>query len=108
MYRLVRFIFIVFTFVSFSSMASVTESGTLSRLIIEGNVVSIWVNGVDDKSECSGGDRWVLLKSDSLFQEKYSALLMAFASGKEVILHSTGTCPTFNANGIYYVYLRNI
>ena len=101
--------FLVF-FISISSVASVQESGKVSRIILEGaaNIVSVWIDGTDDKSECSGGDRWVLLESDSLFKEKYSALLMAFASGKEVILHSTGSCPVFNGNGIYYVYLKNV
>ncbi|WNO07977.1 hypothetical protein [Teredinibacter sp. KSP-S5-2] len=101
-------LFFVLIVISFSSSASVQESGKVSRIILEGNVVSVWVDGVDNTSECSGGDRWVLLESDTLFKEKYSALLMAFASGKDVVLLSTGSCPVMNANGIYYIYLKDI
>jgi choline kinase len=83
--------------------AVVTESGVITHFIIEGNIVSIWLSGSDKTNECSGGSRWTLVKTDSLFEEKFSTVLAAAASKNNITIRSTGTCGTWNSNRIYYI-----
>ena len=87
--------------------ASVDETGKIIRLIVEGNaIVSVWLNGTDVNTECSGGSRWTLQNSnDGLFKEKLAMLLAAAASGEAVHLHhlTAWGCGNWNSNRIYYV-----
>lgn len=85
--------------------AAVIETGTINNIIIEQTMVSFWVSGQDEVSECSGGARWTLNESDDLFKEKFSVLLAASTAGKTISVRSTGTCGNWDSNKVYYINL---
>ena len=88
------------------AFAHATESGKIERIIPEGGyVISIFLDGSDNASLCSGGSRWTLELTDKLYKEKYSLLLTAMAQGKSVTLlhHKDLGCGPFNSNKIYYI-----
>jgi len=91
---------------SFNAYSAVNETGTITRIIVEGNtMVSVWLSGVDDSTECASGSRWTIASSDLLFKEKVSTLLAAASSGKQVHLHhlTAWGCGNWDSNKIYYV-----
>jgi len=91
------------------SFGDVSEAGNITGIIVEGSsFVSVFLDGVDVNTECSGGGRWTLDTSDPLFKEKYAALLAAAASGKKVNLyHLSGLgCGNWISNRIYYVHVQ--
>lgn len=99
---------LVFLFPSFC-FAATDETGHITRLIVEGNhYVSVWLNGPDDLSECSGGSRWTVHDSDVLFKEKLSVLLTAASSNQSIHLHGiTGWgCGGWESNKIYYIDVK--
>ena len=81
------------------------EVGTVNNIILESNILSVWLNGPDVTTDCSGGSRWTMTTEDPLFKEKYSAILAAAASGKTVdFRHVTSSgCGFVNGNKIYFV-----
>jgi hypothetical protein len=87
--------------------ADTNETGYISRIIVEGDsTVSVWLDGVDDLSECNGGSRWtVTIIGDQLFKEKVSILLTTATSRQKVHLHGlTGYgCGNWESNKIYYI-----
>ena len=88
------------------AQADVSETGRVTTIIVEGsNLISINLSGVDATSECSGGSRWTISRTDDLFKEKYAAILSAAATGQEVTLvHVSGFgCGDFASNRVYYV-----
>lgn len=92
--------------ISISAKAHVVEAGKVTRILPEGSsVISIWLDGTDNSTLCSGGSRWTLSTSDPLYKDKYSLILMAAAQGKAVrFLHVEGSaCGPFIGNAIHYV-----
>lgn len=86
--------------------AHVTETGKITQIITEGsNNVSVWLDGTDDTSLCSGGSRWTVDDTDPLFKEKYSLLLVAVATGRTIKLEHLDTmaCGNWSSNKIYFV-----
>jgi len=85
--------------------ANVDEEGKITRIIIEGNIASIWLDGADVLTDCAAGSRWTVRGDDGLFREKLSALLSAAAAGNTVKLrHLTSNgCGGWDSNKIYYV-----
>ena len=86
--------------------AAVDESGRITRIIVEGNQwVSVWLDGVDITSDCSGGGRWTVNHSDVLFKEKLSMLISAATAQKRVRLHGL-ECGGWHGNKIYFIEVR--
>ena len=88
--------------------ADVQETGLIERIVASSGAiatVSIYLDGPDATSECVGGYRWTLPKTDELFQEKYAALLAAANARQQVTLfHLSGSgCGNWDSNQIYYV-----
>jgi hypothetical protein len=85
--------------------ADYTETGKITQIMVEGdNRVSIYLDGADNTSECSGGGRWTLeLGADPLFESKYSAILAAASAGQTVTFKyvSSRGCGIFNGSRIY-------
>ncbi len=78
-----------------------SETGKITTLHIgEGGVyVSVYLDGTDDNSQCSGGARWTIHISDPMFEGKYSTLLAAHISGKTIGLrHLSSTCGLYSGN----------
>jgi len=97
---------VVVVLLTSNSYADVDETGTITRIIVEGSsIVSVWLSGIDITSECSGGTRWTIQNSDPMFKEKVSALLSAAAAGNTVhLFHLTSFgCGNWDSNKIYYV-----
>lgn len=89
--------------------ADATETGRVTTIIVEGSdLISINLSGADVTTECSGGARWTINRSDDLFKEKYAAILSAAATGQEITLvHLSGSgCGDFSSNKIYYVQMN--
>lgn len=89
-----------------SVMASVVEEGKIDDFIIEGDIISIWLSGENDLSECAGGARWTMQESDANYEAKISAILMVAASNKEIKFKSTGSCGNWASNKIYYIHME--
>jgi len=88
------------------AFADVDETGKITQIIVEGDsIVSVFLSGTDVVSECTGGARWTVDSSDSLFKEKVSILLTAASAGKTVHLHHLygWGCGGWDSNKIYYV-----
>ena len=86
------------------------EVGKIVRIVPGGDhFVSIWLDGTDDTTFCSGGARWTINKpSDEQSEEKYSLILAAATTGQTVRfmhLESTG-CSNWVSNRIYHVDVR--
>ena len=102
MYRVLIFISL-FVFSAVSN-AAVSETGVITKLTVEtGGIVSVWVDGNDDLSECPGGSRWTIQSSDALFNEKLALLIASASQKKAVNLYHTTGCGTWDSNNIYYV-----
>ena len=95
----ISFLFLTSSFVN----AAVTESGAVNNIILEANIVSFWLSGPNATNGCAGGARWTLEENDSLFREKYSAILASVVSGKTVHAKSTGACREWDSNRVYYI-----
>jgi hypothetical protein len=69
-------------------------------------MVSVWLDGTDNNSECAGSGRWTINKTEEqMFQEKLLKLLTA-AKPKQTIrlFHLTAHgCGNWNSNKIYYI-----
>ena len=107
-----RTIFVVFLLLcSVSASADVYETGFITQLQMEGqDLVVVWLDGPNDSSECSLGERWTVSKSsDAAFDEKLSFLLAAKAAHQQVKLrHLTSWgCGTWNSNKIYSIQLTD-
>lgn len=98
-------VLLCFFLMSYTAQASVQETGKVTRVIVEsGDILSVWLSGPDQASECSGGGRWTILGSDSLFKEKLSLILTAASQGKDVKLYRVdGPCGPWDSNSAYYV-----
>lgn len=94
--------FLFFSLMQLAS-AAVDESGQVANIIVEANYASVFLNGTDANSECSGGSRWTINTADVTFKEKLAMLIAAATAGKTVYLHSTGVCGNWASNTIYYV-----
>jgi len=97
---------LMFTMLNSGLALAASETGKIIQIIYEGSsVVSIFLDGVDDKSQCSGGGRWTIYKSDGLFKEKVASLMAAATTGKKVNLYmlDSQTCGGWDSNTIYYV-----
>lgn len=95
--------------VSTNAFANVYETGKITRMVAEGeSFVSVWLDGSDDISECTGGERWTLETSDPLHKEKYAALLSAAAAGKVIkLIHLSGSdCGQWASNKIYLISIE--
>lgn len=102
--------FIVICFLiclSSPAIADVNETGKITRIITEGDQwVSVWLDGQDDTTECSGGSKWTISKkNDPMFKEKMSVLLTAALTKKVVRLRhiSAWGCGGWDSNRIYYI-----
>ena len=84
------------------------ETGKITSLSIgEGGYVSVYLDGTDDNSQCSGGARWTLYKNDPMFEGKYSTLLAAYISGKTIGLrHLSSTCGMYSGNIIEMISIN--
>lgn len=91
--------------VAMNTSADVTETGTVSAIILETNILSVFLSGADALTDCATGGRWTVTTDDPLFKEKYSAILAAASAGKTVTLkHLTvNGCGWLASNKIYYV-----
>jgi len=86
------------------------ETGKIVRIIPGGDhFVSIWLDGADNTTFCSGGARWTINKpSDAQSEEKFSLILAAATTGQTVTfmhLESAG-CSNWNSNRLYNVDVR--
>ena len=86
------------------------ETGKIVRIVPAGEqFISIWLDGTDETSFCSGGARWTINKqNDELSEEKYSLILAAATTGQTVTfmhLVSRG-CSNWDSNRLYYVDVR--
>ncbi len=100
------FIFLVTVSFVNNLRADAEETGRITRLQVEGStLIMVWLDGPDDKSECSGGDRWTIHTNDALLNEKLSMLMKAEATNKQIKLrHIPGWgCGTWDTNKIYSV-----
>ena len=107
-------IIIAIALFSVSFVASATdriyEVGKVVRIIPGGDhFVSVWLDGPDDTTFCSGGSRWTINKpNDEQSEEKYSLILAAATTGQTVRfmhLESQG-CSNWDSNRIYHVDVR--
>ena len=97
------------------SYANSTETGKITKLItqagtIGATVISVWLNGTDDTTECSGGDRWVIQHNKTRgFNEKFTTLLLAYEQNKTITLSydSNLGCGHGNSRLIYQITLTN-
>ena len=91
------------------SYANSTETGKIFRIIPSGSSVirvSVWLDGVDDLSECAGGNRWTIEKGDdSGFKEKLATIYLAYALGKTVsFTHGSWLgCGAWDSRKIYNI-----
>lgn len=85
--------------------ADVLETGTVSKIILESNKLSVFLSGADDLTDCAQGGRWTMTTDDPLFKEKYSAILAAASAGKTISLKhlAINGCGWLDSNKIYYV-----
>ena len=70
--------------------ANSEETGHITRLLVEGSstiYVSVWIDGTDNTSECSGGARWTIQDDQNGFREKLSMLMLAYAKNEQVRLY---------------------
>lgn len=86
------------------------ETGKIVRIVPGGDhFVSIWLDGPNETTFCSGGARWTINKpSDEQSEEKYSLILAAATTGQTVRfmhLESEG-CSNWDSNRIYHVDVR--
>jgi len=99
----------LFLGISKVALADADETGKITNIIVEGNsIVSVWLDGADVSTECTGGGRWTISNTnDSLFKEKVSTLLAAASTGKTVHLHHLAGwgCGAWESNKIYYVHV---
>jgi hypothetical protein len=90
--------------------ADYTETGKITQIMAEwDNRVSVYLDGADNTSECSGGGRWTLeLGADPLFEAKYAAILTAASAGQTVTFRyvSSRGCGIFNGSKIYLVSVK--
>ena len=109
-------IIIVISLLLFASTATsnevdrVFETGKIVRIVPGGDhFVSIWLDGTDETTFCSGGARWTINKSnDAQSEEKFSLILAAATTGQTVTfmhLVSAG-CSNWDSNRLYYVDVR--
>lgn len=95
-------------FFSNSALAGLaSEEGKITSLSISGGGwVSIYLDGTDSTTVCSGGARWTMHSSDPLFDVKYSTVLAAAASGKTITLrHNSTDCGLYNGNIVEMVHI---
>ena len=92
-------------FVSNSVFSDATETGQVTKIIVEGSIVSVWLNGIDVTTDCSGGSRWTVVNTDTLFKEKYAAILAAATSKQPISLFHLAAhgCGNWTSNKIYLV-----
>lgn len=104
MFKKILFIFLLLSLTN-SVFADVDQTGKITRIIVETqNIVSVWLDGASNTTECTGGTRWTITSDDLLFKEKLSILIAAASSGKTVHLHHVTSygCGNWNSNRIYY------
>ena len=97
------------------SFANSSETGKITKLITQGGtigatVISVWLNGTDDTTDCSGGDRWVIQNNKTTgFKEKFTTLLLAYEQNKTITLsHDSNLgCGHQNSRLIYQITLTN-
>lgn len=98
---------LLFVFFTADVYADVAEEGKINRIIVEGqSMVSVWLDGTDNNSECAGSGRWTINKSeDQMFKEKLSTLLSVAQSKQTIrLFHLTSYgCGSWNSNKIYYI-----
>jgi hypothetical protein len=99
---------ITLVFLSNAVSANAVEAGKINRFMMESNsIISVWLDGTDDITDCAGGARWSLHTDDTLYNAKLSLLLTAYTTDKVVkLFHTPGwTCggPLGNANRIYSI-----
>ncbi|MEE7547491.1 hypothetical protein HF319_10985 [Xanthomonas sp. Kuri4-1] len=88
------------------AMADTTQTGKVTRVVVESNYASIWLESQPSNEECAADGRWVIdFTNDKLSREKYSALLAAASSRLTVSLHyvSSEGCGGFGAKRVYYI-----
>lgn len=95
---------------SSQASADVLRTGKITRLVVERDVVSVWLANDAPASECQSDGRWVVSNNadEKTFKEKVATILAAASAGKEVGLgfRSADGCGDFGAKRIYYVDLR--
>ena len=73
------------------SYADSTETGKITKVITSrGSTgeVFVWVNGVDDSTECPGGARWTIEESaDPAYKSHLATLFLAYTLNKTVTLY---------------------
>jgi len=106
-------IIITMMLLSFTSVVSANnfyETGKVSRIVTSGtDFISVWIDGVNNTSQCSGGERWTInVNGDSLYKEKYSLLVAAATAGTPVRLFHLGSrgCGNWNSHQIHHVDVR--
>ena len=103
---------LILALMSNAVFANASETGKINRFMMESNsIISVWLDGTDDISDCAGGARWSLHSTDDLYQAKLSLLLTAYSTQAAITLfHAAGwTCggPQSNANRIYSIDVRS-
>lgn len=107
-----RFLFLVIIILtaslSFSqpAFAGGSETGKVVNIIVESNnIISVWLDGEDYMTDCTGGARWTIPVTDPLFKEKYTAVLSAAQTGKRVILYHVTErgCGQWDSNQVFHV-----
>ena len=99
---------ILMYFASANLFADATETGKVTQLRVNSNAgkhfVSIWLDGLNDNTDCSGGKRWTINQAtDPLFKEKYSLILAAASAGKPITLFQNTGCATWYSNKVSQV-----
>lgn len=91
------------------SYASSSETGKITKIVNSSggvNRVSVWLNGVDDQSECPAGDRWTIEQGlDPGFKGKLATILLAYALKETVSFYhsSPSGCGSWDSRKIYYI-----
>ncbi|MCW0448387.1 hypothetical protein [Xanthomonas sacchari] len=94
--------------VSGVACADTTQQGKITRVVVESNYASVWLENQPTNNECASDGRWVIdFSADAIAKEKYSAILSAATSRTQVVLQYTTSegCGGFGAKKIHYVDL---
>lgn len=94
------------------AFSNATEVGKITRFQIESStVISVWLDGPNDLTDCPDGARWSVTTNDALYQLKSSLLLTAYTTNKSVTLtHITGwgcSGPQGTSNNIYAIRVED-
>jgi len=86
------------------ALADATETGKVNKVKVNSNnIISIWLDGPNDETDCSGGKQWTINPdTDQRYKEKYASILAAANTKTTITLTyiSSAGCGTWFSNQI--------